>query len=568
MLDNPEPSDEQIKRVFTETLDPVPDTFEIALVLGGTVSAGAYTAGVLDFLIEALDCWEAARQAGQHRVALRVVAGTSGGGVNAAILARALAYPFPHVAGATARGDSGSGNPFFDIWVNEIGLAGLLSTGDLDHGGVTSLLNGEPIDRAAALAAGFAPAGAAPRHRPYVGRRLAPAGAGAWDPLHVILTLTNLAGIPYLTRLDANRVETFVQHADYARFAVCYPGADWADPRPDETTLGFGDQRLPRQTDWDRFSLFARATSAFPIGLPPRVLARPLSDYRYRVAAVAQPDGSATLAVLKPDWPQLMPPGATPEGSTYHLLAVDGGATDNEPIELARTALSGVLGRNDRGATSAQRAVILVDPFAGQATLGPTQEAPLPILAGALANALMQQTRYDTQDLLLAADEDVYSRFMITAVRNGYTGGDAIASAGLGAFLGFACADYMRHDFLLGRRNCQKFLRDHFGLAGNAAVFKAAGNAQENAAFLPLVPLLGGAAVEEPPPEWPRYKLDPEQFRSAIEARFDRIAEIEGGSGVVGSTLAWLAGHLGQHKAADFVIDQISRVMAAAKPPL
>jgi hypothetical protein len=37
----------------------VPDgTFdnEFALVFGGTVSAGAYTAGAIDFLIEALDC--------------------------------------------------------------------------------------------------------------------------------------------------------------------------------------------------------------------------------------------------------------------------------------------------------------------------------------------------------------------------------------------------------------------------------------------------------------------------------------------------------------------------------
>jgi hypothetical protein len=33
-------------------------TFEIGLVLAGAVSAGAYTAGVLDFLYEALDYWD------------------------------------------------------------------------------------------------------------------------------------------------------------------------------------------------------------------------------------------------------------------------------------------------------------------------------------------------------------------------------------------------------------------------------------------------------------------------------------------------------------------------------
>jgi predicted patatin/cPLA2 family phospholipase len=32
--------------------------FKIGLVLAGAVSAGAYTAGVVDFLFEALEAWE------------------------------------------------------------------------------------------------------------------------------------------------------------------------------------------------------------------------------------------------------------------------------------------------------------------------------------------------------------------------------------------------------------------------------------------------------------------------------------------------------------------------------
>jgi hypothetical protein len=35
--------------------------FQIALALSGAISAGAYTAGVFDFLIQALDEWENAR---------------------------------------------------------------------------------------------------------------------------------------------------------------------------------------------------------------------------------------------------------------------------------------------------------------------------------------------------------------------------------------------------------------------------------------------------------------------------------------------------------------------------
>jgi len=37
-------------------------TFYIGLNMAGAISAGAYTAGVIDFLIDALDTWYAARQ--------------------------------------------------------------------------------------------------------------------------------------------------------------------------------------------------------------------------------------------------------------------------------------------------------------------------------------------------------------------------------------------------------------------------------------------------------------------------------------------------------------------------
>ena len=50
------PTPEEIKDLFLEFPPPEEKTFEIALVLGGTVSAGACTAGALNFLFEALDC--------------------------------------------------------------------------------------------------------------------------------------------------------------------------------------------------------------------------------------------------------------------------------------------------------------------------------------------------------------------------------------------------------------------------------------------------------------------------------------------------------------------------------
>ena len=130
-----------------------------------------------------------------------------------------------------------------------------------------------------------------------------------------------------------------------------------------------------------------------------------------------------------------------PPPADYQFLAVDGGATDNEPIGLARTALCGVGNRNPRDPAKANRGVLLVDPFAGEpGMVAPAPDDLLAVSAGVL-NSLIQQTRYETSDLVLAVDPDVFSRFMISACRDGLFGAKAIATGGLGAFIGFAsCA--------------------------------------------------------------------------------------------------------------------------------
>src|SRR5215813_1819894 len=49
-------------------------TFELGPVLGGTVSAGAYTAGALDYLLEALEAWHDTADP-LHRVVIKMAAG-------------------------------------------------------------------------------------------------------------------------------------------------------------------------------------------------------------------------------------------------------------------------------------------------------------------------------------------------------------------------------------------------------------------------------------------------------------------------------------------------------------
>ena len=558
-------SDDEITQWFDSPGAVAPNTFEIALVLGGTVSAGAYTAGALDFLIEALDSWNDAQDAAaavpRHKVVLRVIAGTSGGGVNAAIAGRALAYDFPHVARATPLATA-AGNPFYQTWVNGLTLDGMLQTSDLDPPGATpvSLLDGGAIDQAAAGAIAFTRPALKPR------RWLA-------EPLRLIVTLTNLNGIAYrigfgeVTLPDGSTVdlrESYVDHADYARFAVVYPGQAFDAPRPDEQVLGFGEAQLAQAIDWPSFGQFAMGTAAFPIGFPPRRLSRPLDHYRYRVVAVpgdANPDATAWLPLV-PDWAAIQDwGGGLPD--TYQFLAVDGGATDNEPIELARTALAGIGGRNPRDGMQANRGVVLIDPFAGANAMAPPLTMALPDLVGSLVTALTQQTRYDTRDLLLAACPDVYSRFMITALRDTKVGDPALATAGMSAFIGFACAAFRRHDYLLGRKNCQDFLRSQFVLPEASPVFEGALHGvpledylvtDATGRYLPIIPLVGAARVPEATDPWPKNALDPTRYHSAIEARFKLLLEKEVGTGPLSSVLAWLVATVGEGKVADVVV--------------
>jgi hypothetical protein len=566
MIDRTPPSPGEIGRWFLTNPEVPPRTFEFALVLGGTVSAGAYTAGALDFLIEALDSWTQLRDTGheaapRHNVVLRVITGTSGGGVCAAIAGRALAFEFDPVARGTPAATGLTGNPLYDTWINTLTLERFLETGDIGRD-VVSLLNGAAIDAGAANIVDFS--GKGPKRRSWLAA-----------PLRVILTLTNLRGIPFRLDFEGGRSESYVDHADFIRYALVYPNQPIGAFRPDELVLGFDGERLPQASSWTEFSQFARATAAFPVGFPPRALVRPTAQYRWRVVLRAPLDPAAAVsgelpyAVLVPDWDALVPETGGDVPDDYHFLAVDGGVTDNEPIELARVALCGINGSNPRDPREANRAVVLIDPFAGKSDLGPEGQTSFAHLLGAVSSAVIQQTRYDSRDLALAADPHVFSRFMLTPQLGAKLGDKAIASAGLGAFIGFACPDFMRYDYLLGRKNCQEFLCDTFLLANDNPLFGAwtedqRQNFHRDGNFLPVIPLVGPCAVDETLDPWPKGKLDPERWRDPIEARFRAIAETELSGGPLRAVLGWIAAHAAQGSFADYLIGLMKKYLFEA----
>lgn len=116
--------------------NPNKNTFELGLGLGGTVSVGAYTAGALDFLLQALEAWQP-DAAAFHNIVIKVVAGSSGGAVCASILGVLSGRVVPHITGAYAdlvANTAPQGNPLWDVWVNDLQILPMFSSTDIDAG--------------------------------------------------------------------------------------------------------------------------------------------------------------------------------------------------------------------------------------------------------------------------------------------------------------------------------------------------------------------------------------------------------------------------------------------------
>lgn len=529
------------------TSSPMPDTFEIGLVLGGTVSAAAYTAGVIDFLIEALDAWTVAKTRGDaaaplHKTIIRILSGTSGGGISCVLLARTIGSAFPPCTEMTTPEERAL-NPFYNVWVNQIDMTDLLQTDDLDGSGpLTSLLCPQKLDVVSDQMA---------RYRgPPLGLNGTPHKRDYIEPLlPVVLTLTNLRGIPYSAyfRGPSKRPEFYVDNADHFRFRVDVTGTNPPAPetlKPYE--VGISETAANGVQPWITIIHVARGTSAFPVGLPPQTIARDPQHYRYRYAVIG-PDAEW----LRPAWPYMLPVGSEPD-SPYQFLCVDGGCFDNEPIEFARQWLAGVLGQNEQRGDRAHRAVVLVDPLVGAPGVGLIMDAGILSTGGATLSSFIAGSRFETADLDLFTAEDVFSRFLVNPVRteeNGMTlsGGAALATACLGAFGGFLSSAFRAHDFFLGRRNCQQFLRNNFTLPPNNALFARWTEAQrekyrDSDGFLPVVPLMDSVAGEIRQPSWPRGAFTPESIKDLIEKRLARFAEV-GAAGVTGppkAPMSWL----------------------------
>ncbi|MBN1936346.1 MAG: hypothetical protein JW934_16900 [Anaerolineae bacterium] len=516
--------------------------FEIGLVMAGAVSAGAYTAGVIDFLLQALDAWYGAAgdlfpDGNPHEVKIKVMSGASAGGMTAALAASVAAHELQPVTQVPPAGPVH--NKLYECWVDRIDISHLLQDRDLARAGspVVSVLDGSVLDDIANYA--FSEDGSR-RQRPYFD-----------DALHVLLSVTNLRGVPYGIRFDggAGGRHELSLHADYMHFIVDSGGAQ--DETPGALRLDAHDLDGP---GWAALKEAALASGAFPIGLPPRVLQRRHTDYDARTWSVpmtSQPTAEGAIqqlvkAAIPPRWPPDMAAASAVAESAaassaaatmseaaadYAFLSVDGGLMDNEPLELARSVLAQG-GSNPREGAAASQAVIMVDPFPDVVPFS-SYYKPNPSLisvAAQMFSGLRHQAMFKLDELALAYASDVYSRFLIAPSRATEGRQPTLACGSLGAFGGFFSRRFRQHDFRLGRRNCQRFLVKYFRLPENNPLFAGWGDdlrakyrIEENGqTFLPIIPLLGDLQEPEELLPWPRIpRAEVSALGEQIQHRLD-----------------------------------------------
>jgi len=508
-------------------------TFELGLSLAGGVSCGAFSAGAIDFIVEALDAWEAARERGDpdapaHRVSLRIVGGASSGALTSAVLAAALPYEIRHVRQGSPR-EVEEANPLFRAWVDGTSLHDLLGTQDARDGGVRSLLDPTRVDMVAREAIGF-------------GTR-APARQRGWlaDPLRLVFSVTNLRGVSFSLGNGRSSVRRLLStmHGDMMRFAFRgLGGAPAPAPRPNESVVHVQRHAPDGWERWGRhFATAALGSAAFPVFLPSRRQSPPPGQYA-DATLVLPGTGGGPGEVLHP---RPEGPAAQPH---YEFDAGDGGLIDNNALDAVRTELAGndPAAGNERDGRLARRAVLLIDPLLGAPRIDDAPLAPITLggTLGALVRTLLDQARLRPQDAALALRSDVYSRVVIAPQRDEGAAGECssrdLAGASLGGLGGYLARDFRLHDYLLGRRNAQQALAERFVLQAANPLFQNWSEAQRGRYAvtgpggeqeLPVIPLVGRLhprhGEAEPVPAWPLGKADPAAFGPAIDARLNAV---------------------------------------------
>lgn len=436
--------------------------------MAGAVSAGAYTGGVMDYLLETLDLWEKAKQRNRalgkdhpdydhsipmHDIEIDVMSGASAGGITAALTM--LNFADADYRPVNKDNPDGKDNRYYQSWVEMADdeksntLEKMLKSDDLKKGDIpNSLLNAKALEEIAQKAIKVDN----PKEYPsYVS-----------EDLDVIMTSTNLRGVNFRVGFKGNykNAPIITNHGGYFRYRLENHRHKPGIPVGNDTYFVLS---LNNKNHLKRLQTAALSTAAFPVGLPSREIEME-TEYiqRYKKHIFGDRKGITTIL---------------PEEPLYKFNSVDGGLINNEPFGVGIKILA-QKNSSKRELASAKKmlkkalddryAVIMIDPLpSSESKLEYTHSKPnLKTVALGMLGTLRNQVMFNQDGIFDALDVDNYTNFLIEPVRKENQDGkwvrtknSDLASSPFHAFSGFIDRSFRHHDFHLGRLNCQDFLR-------------------------------------------------------------------------------------------------------------
>lgn len=434
--------------------------------MAGAVSAGAFTAGVMDYLMEALNDWETKKgqeNVPSHKVVIPVMGGASAGGMTALLTASTInneIKPIPLPTAATIL-DEHPENKLYHGWVDLVDkdmFKKMLETSDITSGNVQALLNSNFIDD--------------------IATKMIQSDVENWTsaptffemPVKVFTTLTNLNGFNYNISFSGNNGRekyNMAVHNDYACFEL-FDESVTAPKTPGWMPLNFKTGAFV-ETARDA----AMATGAFPVGLKSRILKREVAY------------------VNEIPWLKNIFQNTPLKETTLKTVNVDGGMINNEPFEKVRDLLDAItieqrsaeykpLNKEEKQEylneinsifKNFENTVLLIDPFPSQDKSEFDYSQNVTNIISETFSAMTAQMRAKPIDYKSALELDDASQFIISPSRKredtdgqvkDFFGEKAIACGTMGGFSGFLNKEFRIHDYYLGKHNCEMFLRKHF----------------------------------------------------------------------------------------------------------
>lgn len=442
--------------------------FHLGITMAGAVSAGCYTAGVLDYLFEVLDLWERAKEGKvegidnsmvpNHQVIIDAMGGTSAGGMATAITALyTLKGEIKPVKDIPAN-PMESQNLLYDSWIHlddgeEKSFKKIWDIDDLEDG-VVSLFNSKVIDAIAIKALdSFEKEKDFPtyleNHLPkFISKEL-----------EVLISHTLLRGIPLAVDFKpeiARRYKDSPTHNTYEHYMVSHYKLNGGSPVNEDAYLWFNPfvEKCSNQ-----IKLSSIATGAFPIGLAYRKFDQNQFSDNY-LKTVIKRIIYGNFGKENPDEDDQIKLKNFEE--QFNSLTVDGGAINNEPFKEVGSILEDRFYQKDK--PHQNYGLIMIDPFPDNEDSKEPYKEPQDLLrvAPAIIQTLWNQSKVKRKEML---DKNYFGAFKGVIYPKKYINDRfksekyPMLSASFSAFGGFLDVRFRVHDFFLGRNNARNFIQ-------------------------------------------------------------------------------------------------------------